>query len=237
MGLANAQINLSDSSVSAKIIHVDIGVGLPAADLADRFGPHATVGAGFQFKTDENWLFGVEGNFIYGSEVREDSIFNNLKNEAGYIIGTDGLQYDPILWESGFDVKFEAGIITDIFSINPNSGLAFTGGIGFLQHNIWIYIDEGTVPQLSEEYKKGYDRLSNGFMLSQFVGYYLFSNKYFVNFKAGIEVEEAFTQNRRTINYDTQLADDTPRFDMLINFKVSWNLPLFEKPPRKFYSN
>ena len=233
----SAQINLGDSSVSAKIINIDLGVGLPLADLADRFGPHATVGGGFQFKTDKNWLYGINGTFIYGSVVKEDTIFNNLKNEAGYIIGIDGLQYDPILWESGFDIKFQAGKITNILSVNPNSGVTILGGIGFLQHNIWIYIDEAAVPQLTKEYKKGYDRMSNGIMFNQYIGYYLFSNKYFVNFRAGIEVQEAITKNRRSINYDTQLVDDATRFDMMVNFKISWNLPLFEKPKRKFYSN
>ncbi len=233
----SAQINLGDSSVSAKIINIDLGVGLPLADLADRFGPHATVGGGFQFKTDKNWLYGINGTFIYGSVVKEDTIFNNLKNEAGYIIGIDGLQYDPILWESGFDIKFQAGKITNILRVNPNSGVTILGGIGFLQHNIWIYIDEAAVPQLTKEYKKGYDRMSNGIMFNQYIGYYLFSNKYFVNFRAGIEVQEAITKNRRSINYDTQLVDDVTRFDMMVNFKISWNLPLFEKPKRKFYSN
>lgn len=236
VNLLNAQINLKDSCVSANIITIDLGVGLPAADLADRFGPHAIVGGGYQYKTDKNWLYSIGGYFIYGSAVREDTILNNLKNAEGYIVGTDGLQYDPILWESGFNAGVQVGKITNLFSVNPNSGLTFMGGIGFLQHNIWIYIDETAVPQLAEEYKKGYDRLTNGIVFSQYVGYYLFSNKYFVNFRAGIEVAEGITKNRRSINYDTQITDDATRLDMMVNLKLSWNLPIFEKPTRKFYS-
>ena len=157
--------------------------------------------------------------------------------DRGYIVGTDGLQYDPILWESGFTASVQVGKITNLLSINPNSGVTFMGGIGFLQHNIWIYIDETAVPQLSEEYKKGYDRLTNGLAFNQYIGYYLFSNKYFVNFRAGIEITEGITQNRRSINYDTQMKDDATRIDMMVNFKLSWNLPIFEQPTRKFYSN
>jgi hypothetical protein len=230
------QVNLNDSCVSAHLIQIDLGIGLPAGDMSDRFGLHATVGGGYQYKTNKNWLLGVSGGYIYGNTVREDSILNNLRNDAGFLIGSDGLQYDPILWESGINFKFEVGKITNLFSLNPNSGLAFTGGIGFLQHRIWIYIDETNVPQLSNEYRKGYDRLTNGLMLNQYIGYYMFSNKYFVNFRAGIEFQEAFTQNRRTTNYDTGLTDDTKRFDMLINLKISWNLPIFEEPKRKYYT-
>jgi hypothetical protein len=230
------QVNLDDSIVSANIVNIDLGFGFPAADMAARFGPHATVGGGYQYKTANNWIFGLNGTYIYGYVVKEDSILDVLKNDDGFLIGTDGLLYDPILWEQGFDFKFQAGKITSLFSINTNSGLAFMGGIGFLQHNIWIYIDEQAVPQLDKEYRKGYDRLSNGLMLNQYIGYYFFSNKNFVNFRAGFDIDEAFTQNRRSYNYDTQIADDEQRFDMMITFKLSWNLPLFEKPQRKFYS-
>lgn len=235
-GLLRAQVNLRDSCVGAHIVNIDLGIGLPAGDLADRFGPHATVGGGYQHKWKNNFLFGVNGSFIYGSNVKEDSIINNLENEDGFIVGSDGLQYSPILWESGFDAKLQAGVITKWLSINPNSGITFLGGVGFLQHNIWIYIDETAVPQLASDYKKGYDRLSNGWMLNQYIGYYLFSNKYFVNFRGGLEVQEAFTQNRRTVNYDTGLPDDTKRFDMMMTLKLSWNLPMFEAPRRKYYT-
>lgn len=233
----HAQVNIKDSCVAANLIQVDLGVGIPGADLADRFGPHAIVGGGYQYKTDQNWLFGVNADFIFGSRVKEDSILNNIRNEAGFVIGSDGLLYDPILWESGFNAKFEVGRITQIWGLNPNSGLTFMGGIGFMQHKIWIYIDETIVPQLSPTYRLGYDRLSNGFMCSQFIGYYMFSSKYFVNFRGGIEITEAFTQNRRSINYDTQLADTDPRIDMMFNLKVSWNLPVYKQPRTKFYTH
>ncbi len=237
LNFLQAQVNLKDSCVSANIVTIDLGVGIPGADLADRFGPHALVGGGYQYKTNQNWIYSIGGYFIYGSAVREDSVFNNLENKDGFIVGTDGLQYIPILWESGFTAGIQVGKITNLLSVNPNSGITFLGGIGFLQHNIWIYIDEVAVPQLSNEYKKGYDRLSNGLMLSQYVGYYLFGNKYFVNFRAGVEVCEAFTKNRRSINFDTQQTDDAARLDMLFNLKLSWNLPIFKQPTRKFYTH
>ncbi len=236
-GMGRTQVNLKDSCVAAHIISVDLGIGLPAGDLADRFGPHATVGGGYQYKWNNNMLFGFNGSFIYGSNVREDSLMYNLFNEDGYIIGTDGLQYTPILWESGIDASLQIGKITRLFAVNPNSGITFLGGVGFLQHKIWIYIDETAVPQLANDYRKGYDRLSNGLMLNQYIGYYVFSNKYFVNFRGGIEFQEAFTENRRTVDFDTGLHDDTKRLDLLINLKLSWNLPVFEEPKRKYYTH
>lgn len=235
--LGLGQVNIKDSCVTAELIEIDLGVGIPMADMSSRFGLHATAGGGFHHKTNQNWLFGVNGAFIYGSDVREDSILDKLRNDAGYIIGTDGLGYDPILWESGIHMQFEVGKITDIWSINPNSGLTFMGGLGFMQHRIWIYIDEVTVPQLAPEYRIGYDRLTNGLMASQYIGYYYFSSRNFVNFRGGIEILEGFTQNRRTVNFDTQLPDDTQRLDMMINLKVSWVLPIYKQPRTKFYTH
>lgn len=236
-GAVSAQVNIKDSCVSASLIQVDFGWGLPAFDMADRFGAHLTVGGGYQYKTNDNWLWGLNGGYFYGAKVKEDSIIDNIRTDAGYVIGSDGFLYDPILWESGFYGQVQVGKITDIWSINPNSGLAFMGGLGLLQHQIWIYIDETIVPQLNPDYRKGYDRLSNGLMLSQYVGYYMFSSKYFVNFRGGIEVMEAFTQNRRSWNYDTQMQETDTRFDMLVTLKLSWNLPIYKTPRTKFYTH
>lgn len=231
------QANLKDSTVSAHIIAIDLGAGIPSGDLADRFGNHLLVGAGYYFKTQKNVLFGIDGDFIFGSTVYEDTILNNIESTPGYVIGTDGAQYSPALGEEAIGISLQAGKITNIFALNPNSGLAFVGGVGFLQHKISIFIDDTYVPQLSKEYRKGYDRMSNGVLLSQYIGYYVFSNRHFVNFCAGFVFEESFTKNRRSYNFDTQTADDALRFDMLISFKASWNLPIFEKPARKYYTH
>lgn len=232
---AAAQINLKDSIVKASIINVDLGMGLPAADLADRFGAHALVGIGYQYKFENNVLFGGSAHYIFGNTVKDSTLIDNLRNDAGYVIGIDGFLYTPILGEQGFDFSLQIGHITQLLAVNPNSGITWLAGLGLLEHNISMVVDESYVPQLNKEYKKGYDRLSNGFMLNQYIGYYLFSNKNYVNFRAGFEMQEAFTKNRRGYNFDTQQIDDEVHFDVIINFKLSWNLTIFEKPKRRFY--
>ncbi|MBC8045752.1 MAG: hypothetical protein H7Y00_03065 [Fimbriimonadaceae bacterium] len=231
--LLHAQINLKDSVVKVNIIQVDLGIGLPLGNMAETFGVHQTVGGGYQFKNNKNFLIGFNGSYIFGSHVKDSSV-NFLFTQGGSVIGTDGYLFSPILFEQGFDLKFQMGKITNILALNPNSGLAVLGGVGYLQHNILIYIDEAYVPQLNKEYRKGYDRLTNGIALNQYIGYYFFSNKNFVNFRAGFDITEAFTKNRR-YNFDTQSIDEESKFDMLVTFKATWNLCIFEKPQRKFY--
>jgi hypothetical protein len=231
--IALCQVNLEDSVVKADIFRVELGLGIPAGDIADRFGLHQSAGVGYQHKTNNNVLIGLSGAYIFGNTVKDTSIAL-LFNEAGSITGTDGYYFSPLLYEQGFDFHAAIGKITNIFSVNPNSGLTFLAGVGYLQHNIFIYVDELYVPQLDKAYRKGYDRFTNGFALNQYIGYYLFSNKHFVNFRAGFEFTEAFTKNRR-YNFDTQSTDDTSHFDALITFKVGWNLPVFEKTQRRYY--
>ena len=88
---------------------------------------------------------------------------------------------------------------------------------------------------LNEDYKKGYDRLTNGFYLSQFIGYTFLDVRKRVNFYVGVEVNEAFTQNRRSWNYDMNLKDDATRNDILLGIKVGWILPIYFTPTEKYY--
>ena len=229
-------VNINDSVVQANLIVIDGAAGLPLGDLADRFGLHGLAGVGLQFKTKQNLLFGISGHYLFGSDVKEDSIFYNLKTDDGNIIGSDGQLYNPALFEQGFDLIVYFGGITNILCINPNSGIAIRGGVGYMQHNIQIYIYESLAPQLTGDYKKGYDRLTGGVQFSEYIGYYLFSNRNFVNFRAGIEFTQAFTTGIRSINFDNQLTETDNRLDMMINLKLSWILPVYQKPARRYYT-
>lgn len=238
-GLANllAQTtNVQDSVVKANLVMVEGAVGFPGGDLADRFGFHGMAGAGWQTKTENNWLIGFSGHYLFGNVIKEDSMLINIQNENGFVLGNDGGLYNPVLFEQGFDLQFQVGKITDFLQVNPNSGLTIMGGVGFFQHNIQIYIDEAFVPQLNDEYKKGYDRLSNGIIFSEFVGYTIFGSKQFVNFRAGLEFSQALTKGRRGITFDTFDLQDETRLDLMLNLKVAWILPIYEKPERRYYT-
>ena len=231
----SGQVSLKDSIVKASIVNIDLGAGIPAAHLSERFGPHIIVGGGYQYKFENNVLFGASAHYFFGNTVNEEGLLQNILTESGYVIGNDGFLYTPVTGEQGFDAALQIGHITKLFAVNPNSGVTWLAGVGMLEHAISFYIDEAYVPQLSNTYQKGYDRLSNGFMLNQYIGYYVFSNKNFVNFRAGFEFQEAFTKNRRGVDFDTQAMDTDTNFDLMITLKLGWNLCIFEKPKRRFY--
>ena len=207
----------------------------PGADMADRFGLHGMAGLGFFYKTSSNWILGAEFDYMFGENVKEDDILDPIRTQNGFLIGTDGLLFSPALHQRGYKIQLTGGKILPVLSPNINSGLLITGSLGFLQHKISYFLtEEASLPQLSEELKKGYDRLSNGISISEFIGYYHMSESRLVNFKIGVELTQAFTQNRRSLNYDTMTRDDSNRLDLLFGLKASWILPFSSSSAKTF---
>ena len=108
-------------------------------------------------------------------------------------------------------------------------------GIGFLQHKKRIEVTGNVVPELTRDYRKGYDRLSNGPAITQFIGYHYLSNRRLINFFGGFEAIAALTKNRRGYNYDTMEYDNKQRFDLLYGIRFGWIIPLYKKKPKEFY--
>jgi hypothetical protein len=82
---------------------------------------------------------------------------------------------------------------------------------------------------LSEAYQKGYDRLTMGPALTQFVGYSYQSNNRYYNFFIGVDFMEAFTKSVRKYNYDTRQADTDQRLDITYGLRVGWLIPIYLK--------
>ena len=106
-----------------------------------------------------------------------------------------------------------------------------------MQHKIRIEHQNNVIPQLEGEYIKGYDRLSNGFMLTGFVGYFNMSSSKMANFYIGYEFMQGFTKNRRGFNFDTKESDSKNRLDILSGFKIGWCLLLYKRTADNYYFN
>ena len=104
-----------------------------------------------------------------------------------------------------------------------------------IQHKIKITEATQKAPQLLGDYSKGYDRLSNGLLLSQAIGYSHFSNFKLINYYLGIEFSQGFTQNRRTINFDTGISDPRQRVDVFASVVFRWYFPIYKRQPQHFY--
>jgi hypothetical protein len=94
------------------------------------------------------------------------------------------------------------------------------------------------MPQLDKTYRKGYDRLTGGFYLSQFIGYMYLDPKKYINFYVGIEFHEGFTKGYRPWQFDINAPDKKSRIDGMAAIKVGWIIPAYRKEKvEQFYYN
>ncbi len=229
------QKNVKDSLVSAPLIQISYAFQVPGGDLADRFGVNSNAGIDFLYKTKSNWLFGVSGSLIFGNTIKEGFFLDSIAAANGTIIGQSGDIANVNLYERGYHIQAKIGKIIPLFGPNKNSGLMITLGGGYLRHRIRIEDANNSTPNLEDDYEKGYDRLSTGFALSQFIGYIHLGNDRKTNFYAGFDFTQAWTKNRRGYNFDTRQFDTEVKTDLLFGIKVGWILPLYTKTNKYYY--
>jgi len=210
------------------MLTINYGNQFPQKDLQTRFGSNLTVGLNLEYMTDkQNFIFGAQSSLIFGNEVKEN-VLSSLQNENGTIYNNNFSNATVDLRERGSFSGVYVGKLFGLLKENKRSGIRIQLGAGLLQHKIRIQIDPNSfVTELSENRKKGYDRLTNGLALQQFIGYQHHSKSRLINFYAGFELIEGFTKNRRNINVDTGLTDTTDRIDLLVGFRLGWTLPFY----------
>jgi len=231
----NGQSGVSDSTIQFCFISVDYGYFIPGGDMADRFGNASKLGGSVIFKTKKNLLMGLSGGFIFGDKVNQPGLMDAISTSTGQIIGLDGLYAEVRIFERGYNLNLSVGKVISFNKPNPNSGIILLGGPGFIQHKIRIEPIGNTVPALRDDYLKGYDHLTNGLALHEFIGYVLFSNKQLINFYGGFEFIQGFTEGRRDYNFDNPLEKEGKRIDLLYGIKLGWVLPLYKKKPAAYY--
>lgn len=208
-------------------------------DMANRFGNNSEIGLECWVKTDKNWTIGLSYSFLFGNHIKEDSLLKGLENSSGEIIGEDGQYAEIRVFERGY--KFPVLKIGRVFSLplsknsSVNSGIIFLAGVGFMQHKIRYDIISRNVPQLRDDYVKGYDRLTNGLILTQNLGYIFYSKNNLTNFYIGAEITEGFTKVRRSYDFASKSKLDDSRLDLLYGIKVAWIFTLRKKLATGYY--
>jgi hypothetical protein len=227
-------ISQVDSAITIPLISVHFSGQLPFADMARRFGPDLNVGGMFMVKTKRSWVLGLETNYMFGRNVKED-VLKQLRTSESYVIDNGGYPADIRVTERGAGLHLFGGRVFHFLSQNPNSGLMLTVGIGALQHKIKLYDAQQQIAAVKGHLAYGYDHLTAGLSLSQFLGYLFISENRLLNFYFGFECYQASTKSIRKLNYDTGLPDTRKRMDILGGFRFGWILPLYSKKPSEFY--
>ncbi len=235
-GSVMAQKNMKERAENMPMISFSYGFYNSAGDLAKRFGANSNVALQFQYKTKSNFVFGAEGAFIFGKNVRENTILDHIASAEGEVFDKESQVSSIIFFERGYTISGTIGKIFPVIGPNPNCGILVKLGGGFIQHKIRNEHQNNRIPQLEGDYAKGYDRLTNGFMVSQFLGYMHMSNSKLANFYIGFESIEGFTKNRRELNFDTKMKDDTKRLDIMYGLKLGICINLYKRTSTDYYT-
>lgn len=208
---------------------------MPAGDMADRYGNSFRIGPSLFYKTTNNWMIGVKGDFITGSKIEEDSLMINIRDANGAFINQDGERIGVGTFLRGYMVGVQLGKIFPLGKKSNDNGLLVMTGVGFMQHKINIFDRDKSIPQLRGDYRKGYDRLTNGIYVEQFVGYNYFSKNAVLNFHIGLDIAAGFTQGRRDYLYDVRRTDNGGRLDILFGIRGGWYLPFFRRKSEEYF--
>ena len=85
-----AQRNLADSAIGTTWLGIQYSGGFTAGELADRFGYLNHVGIFAGYKDKKNWVYGLEGNFMFGDSVALTGLFDHLTDSKGNITDING---------------------------------------------------------------------------------------------------------------------------------------------------
>jgi hypothetical protein len=228
--------HLGSDTAKAIMLTAAYAFQLPGADMHKRFGYNGNVGSGVWYKTKQNYLLGLDACFLFGNTINEDSIAYNVSTNEGWIIGNDGYPANLNFFERGFMTTAKVGKLFVLNPKQPNAGIVTMLGLGYMQHKIKIEDKNEVAYQFINDYVKGYDRLTSGLMLSQFIGYMYLDKRKRINFYIGAEFVQGFTKAQRQLNFDTFTNDTNyQRKDLLYGLKVGWILPLYTKSDEASY--
>lgn len=242
-GMAFGQKSLRDSTISMAHAGITYMGAATAGDLEERFGYSSFMGLEGGYKFRNNIYLNGGFRLLFGNQLREPIAFNVVQlvgnSQTGFstqAIGADGRFYEVRFFQRGYSIPISIGkVFQTRFSPNPNSGFFVELGAQFIQHKVKIEVIGDNVPQLSNEYKPGYDRLTNGIGILGSVGYRFLSNSRLLNFQVGLEFSQNFTESRRDFNFDLGAADTRKRNDVFYGFRVGWILPIYSDAPDKEY--
>lgn len=221
---------------SAVLIAPNYTAQFPYGNMKDRFGFNSLFGLHITYKTDRNWLIGGEAAFLYGADVKESYVITKIATTTNQYISqnNDLIRINP--QEQGFIVKLTAGKIIPFHKKYPDAGLLTMTSFGFLYHKIALNVREASLPQFSKVYRQGYDRMTYGPVLSQFIGGVFMMRKKYASGYIGATFDIAFTQGQRNYDFYLMAPLKDKRIDMFVGLKLGWIIPVFlQTSEKEFY--
>lgn len=224
-GICNAGIKDTTAYTPALVMQVGVGYNHGTADLGKRFPWFSTLPAGVYLRTKHNFNWGFNYNRFLGNRFQLDSLFGGIVGPSQQVLDKNGNVAVIRYYMRGYSAQLYFGKALKVFPKAKYGRLQVTMGAGILQHRIKMRFDKGLLPQLEGDYADGYDRLCNGFMLTQTVNYQYY-NVGSLSFFAGFNFTQSFTQNQRNWDYGTMRHDSRNRHDNYIGISAGILIPV-----------
>lgn len=227
------KLNAQENKQSA--FSVNYNYQFAFGNISKTFGNNSSVGLCYFFETTKNYLFGIEGNYMFGNTIKDESIFDGISSSDGGIIGGDGQYANINLMEIGFNTYLLAGYCFHNSEKNL-SGVYLSQGIGYLQHKIFIDTKNQNIPQLNENMKKGYDRFSNGISAKFSIDYKFYHKKGMFQISSGLNYTIAHTKIQRNYDFANNLVYPNKRkWDNFLGIKFEVIIPIQRKNDEQFH--
>ena len=237
--IVEAQKDIKKECVPTVMFSVAYSYQFPGADTKVIYGNNSTVGASVLYKTDKNWLWTANANFIFGEKIsasRED-ILGIILDSNGELITGDGIWGSYAMFERGYHLQAKVGKVFNVCAPNPNCGFFINGGLGYLLNRIRIEFSSyaSTPPNLADDYRYGYDRMRGGFAYSGEIGYMYLSNSRVLNFSVSLEFIQAHTKSLRQWDFNLMGPDLKNYIDRYYGIRVAIFIPTYKRMPLDYY--
>lgn len=252
--LAQTPRNIAKESIPVSMVQVTYAAQFPGFDTRTDYGFTNTIGGSIIHKTQDNWIFTFNGNFIFGDQIkgsRIDLLGESITTVYGEVIGGGGLPTSLAFFQRGMHFQGEIGKLFPI-APNPNSGIFVQVGAGYLRNRLRIeYQIEAQNPPypLTGDYQYGYDRMRGGAAFHIEAGYMVLSNARVYNFSISLEATYARTKDLR--DYDFRVfydengephimgyTNNNPWYnDFYYGIRVGWMIPFYQRQPDAYYYN
>ena len=156
------------------------------------------------------------------ARCHQEGLLSNLLTEDNEIIDNEGDGHGTGFRQRSNHSLHAGKVFNNIISLpssNPNSGILVRGGIGYIHHKIRSTSLKTESPNSrTHTYKATTDLLLA--YISNFIGYWHMDDARRINYYAGFYSFASRTYPMRNYNYDTNIQDTEPRFDMGVGIEL-----------------
>lgn len=208
-------------------VGADFGAVSRRGNWSETYGPALVTGARVEAGTPKGWLLTVQGELLYGNDVRVDPIAG-LRTTVG-ILGDEGDAAAPVDvplrsrgWRLAALVGYQREFARAAFGWRMLVGPAYT------RHNIRIQDDATlTTSNLRDGYKRGYDRRAGGVGGYAEAGlHYTRDNRNFVAFLTATANVFA-SEPLRSVQFDLRRQAPAAGTDIAVGAKLGFVTALF----------